>query len=288
MDNLLAALSNELAGAVRAAEASVVAVHGRPRYGSSGVVWRPGTIVTAEHTLQEDEVNVTLPDGRSVAARVAGRDAGTDLAVLQLDGLDAPPAAAAPPAALEPGRLAMVLGRTAETGINATLGVLSAVGGEFRTWRGGVIDRYVRLDVTLFPGTSGGLVIGSDGRALGIATSALSRLAPIAITAATVSRTVDEILAKGHVSRPYLGVGLQAVQLGVIVLSVEPGGPAEAAGLLVGDILQALNGKTLADPADVQAALAGHAPGAAVALRVLRGGNPVDVPVTLAERPRRS
>lgn len=302
MDNNLAALSNELAAAVRSVEASVVAVHARPRFGSSGVHWQPGVIVTAEHTLQDDEPVLTLPDGRKLQARITGRDPGTDVAVLQAEGLDLPVVTAAPTEALAPGRLALVLGRTAETGVNATLGIVSAVGGEFRTWRGGVIDRYVRLDATLFPGTSGGAVVDTDGRALGIATSALSRLAPVAITASTVSRVVQEILAKGHVSRPYLGVGLQPVRLpdqlvsklnlpdasGVIILSVESGGPAEKAGLLVGDILLGVDGHALGDTGDVQAALAPHPPGATVTLRILRGGDPTEVAVTLAERPGRS
>lgn len=301
MENTLTALSNELAGAVRRAEGSVVAVHARPRFGSSGVHWQPGVIVTAEHTLQDDEPSITLPDGRRIQARIAGRDAGTDVAVLHADGLNTPNITAATDA-LQPGQLALVLGRTAETGVNATLGIVSAVGGEFRTWRGGVIDRYVRLDATLFPGSSGGAVVDTEGRVLGIATSALSRLAPVAITAATVTRVVEEILKKGHVARPFLGVGLQPVRLpdqlvtrhnlagaaGVIVLSLEPDGPADKAGLLVGDILLSVNAQALGDTGDVQAALAPHAPGATVTLGILRGGDPTDISVTLAERPRRS
>jgi S1-C subfamily serine protease len=302
MENTLAALSNELAGAVRRVEASVVAVHARPRFGSSGVHWQPGVIVTAEHALQDDEPSLTLPDGRRVQARIAGRDSGTDVAVLQAEDLNLPAMAAVPADELVAGQLALVLGRTAETGVNAALGIVSAVGGEFRTWRGGVIDRYVRLDATLFPGTSGGAVVDAGGRVLGIATSALSRLAPVAVTAATVSRVVQEILAKGHVSRPFLGVGLQPVRLpdqlvsrqnlasaaGVIVLSLEAGGPADKAGLLVGDILLSVNGQALGDTGDVQAALAPHSPGSTVTLGILRGGGPVEVAVTLAERPRRS
>jgi S1-C subfamily serine protease len=186
----------------------------------------------------------------------------------------------------------MVRGRSAETGVNATLGIVSAAGGEFRTWRGGVIDRYVRLDATVFPGSSGGLVMDIEGRAIGIATTALSRLAPIAITAATVSRVVREIVSKGHVSRPYLGVGLQAVRLpdglaGLIVLSVEPGGPAESAGLLIGDILTKVNGRALGDTVDVQTALAGQTPGTTVPLSLLRGGSPAEITVILGERPWR-
>jgi S1-C subfamily serine protease len=288
METQLATLSRELARAVARAQASAVAVHGRPRFGSSGILWQPGVVVTAEHTLQDDEAAVTLPDGRRAEARLAGRDPGVDLAVLRVEGAEAPALSPVSPDSLQPGQIAMVVGRTAETGVNATLGIVSAAGGEFRTWRGGLIDRYVRLDATVYPNSAGGLVIDSEGRAVGLASTVLSRLAPVAITAPTIERTVREILSKGHVARPYLGVGLQPVRLGVIVLSVEPGGPAEAAGVLIGDILTSLDGRSLADTGDVQSALAPHAPGSIVRLHLLRGGAPAELPVTLAERPRRS
>ena len=271
---------------------SVVAVHARPRFGSSGVVWRPGVIVTAEHTIRrEDEIKVTLPDGTNATAALAGADPGTDLAVLKLEGAEEP--AAPTTAETRPGYLALAVGRSEDSGVNATMGIISAVSGSWRTWRGGRLDRYIRLDLTMYPASSGAAVIDTAGGTLGIATSALSRLAGVAIPATTVNRVVDEILARGHVARGYLGVGLQPVQLadhhtGLIVLSVEKGGPAERAGLLVGDILITVAGESVSDTEDVQAALEGATVGQPVALGIARGGEPKQITVTVGERPRRS
>src|SRR5690242_5641075 len=259
MANELAALSQELAGAVERAGKHVVAVHARPRYSSSGVFWRPGVIVTAEHTLRrEEEITVTLPDGRNAPATLAGSDSGTDIAVLKTENSgDIPPRAPGDPVA---GNLALTIGRSEDSGVNATMGIVSAVSGPWRTWRGGRLDRYIRLDLTLYPGSSGGLVVNTAGEALGIATSALSRIAGLAIPASTVDRVVDELLARGSVSRGYLGVGLQPVELpdhqnGLIVLSVEPGGPAAKAGVLIGDVLVALDGSNVGDTDDIQSVL---------------------------------
>src|SRR5215831_16515365 len=240
MTNELAALSQELAAAVDRAGRAVTAVHARPRFASSGVFWRPGGIVTAEHTIRrEEEITVTLPDGTSAAATLAGSDPGTDLSVLRVEGAGKPAGAAA--GAVVPGHLALAIGRSPDSGVNATMGIISAVSGEWRTWRGGRLDQYIRLDLTLYPGSSGGLVINTAGEVIGIATSALSRIAGLAIPAASINRVVDEILARGHVSRGYLGVGLQPVELpdhqkGLIVVSLEPNGPAAKAGVLIGDI----------------------------------------------------
>ncbi|MEI9971654.1 MAG: trypsin-like peptidase domain-containing protein [Ignavibacteriota bacterium] len=226
MVNDLTALSTELADVVGKVGKSVVAVDARPRFGSSGVFWRPGIIVTAEHTVQrEEEVEVALPDGKTVSATVAGSDAGTDIAVLKVEGHtgDVPAVASGNPV---PGNLALAIGRSPDSGVNATLGIISAVSGSWRTWRGGRLDNYIRLDLTMYPASSGGLVVNTNGEAIGIATSALSRIAGLAIPASTVNRVVDEILSRGHVARGYLGVGLQPVELpdhhkGLIVLSLE-------------------------------------------------------------------
>src|SRR5882724_833755 len=262
MANELFALSQELAGAVAQAGRNVVAVHARPRFSSSGVFWRSGVIVTAEHTIRrEDEIAVTLPDGTNTKASLAGSDAGTDIAVLRVDAAGEP---VGPPAAsIAPGHLALAIGRSQDSGVNATMGIISAVSGEWRTWRGGRLDQYIRLDLTLYPGSSGGLVINTAGETIGIATSALSRIAGLAIPAATVNRVVDEILSRGHVTRGYLGVGLQPVELpdhqkGLIVLSLESDGPAAKAGVLIGDILTGLGGTPIGDTDDVQLALERH------------------------------
>jgi len=291
MANELAALSNELAAVVAQAAPTVAAVHARPRYSSSGVFWRPNVIVTAEHTLRrEEEITVTLPDGKNGSATLAGSDAGTDIAVLKTDvaGTVAPRAKGDP----APGNLALALGRSEDSGINATMGIISAVSGPWRTWRGGRLDRYIRLDLTLYPGSSGGLVVNTSGEAIGIATSALSRIAGLAIPASTIDRVVDEILSKGRVARGYLGVGLQPVELtdhqkGLIVLSLEPNGPAAKAGVLIGDVLVALGGQAVADTDDIQRVLESHEVGASVPAGLVRGGAPLTLAVTIGERPRR-
>ena len=293
MANELAALSNELAQAVEGAGKSVVAVHARPRFSSSGVFWRPGIVVTAEHTIRrEEEITVTLPSGSNAAATLAGTDPGTDVAVLRVEGDSTAPA---PRAAAEPvpGNLILAIGRSEDSGVNATMGIVSAVSGSWRTWRGGRLDRYIRLDLTLYPNSSGGVVVNTAGAALGIATSTLSRIAGVAIPASTIDRVVDEILARGRVARGYLGVGLQPVELpdhkpGLIVLSLEPGGPASLAGVLMGDIVVAIGGNAAGDTDDVQSALESRGVGQRVEVALLRGGESRIVTIEIGERPHRS
>ena len=290
MTNELAALSGELAGIVETAAHTAVAVHARPRFSSSGAFWRPGVIVTAEHTVRrEEEITVTLPSGKNASATLAGTDQGSDLAVLKVEAEGAIlPVTGAP----KPGNLALAIGRSEDSGVNATMGVISAVSGSWRTWRGGRLDHYIRLDLTLYPGSSGGLVVDVEGNAIGIATSALSRIAGVAIPASTVNRVVDEILARGQVSRGYLGVGLQPIELpdhhkGLIVLSLGEEGPAAKAGVLVGDILVSLDGTPVAEPEDVQNVVEGQSVGQTVRAGVIRGGEPRTLAIAIGERPRR-
>ena len=291
MTNELAALSHDLATAVERTGKTVVAVHARPRFSSAGVIWRPGVIVTAEHTIRrEEEITVTLPDGTDHPATLAGADAGTDIAVLKI----AEPAGevATPSSAeLRAGHLALAIGRSENSGVNATLGIISAVSGSWRTWRGGRLDQYIRLDLTMYPSSSGAAVIDTSGAVIGIATSGLSRIAGLAIPASTINRVTDEILSRGRVARGYLGVGLQPVnvtghQKGLIVLSVEQGGPADKAGLLVGDILFSLGGQAVTDTGDVQTALELVALGQAIEAALLRGGAARQVTITVGERRR--
>jgi S1-C subfamily serine protease len=291
MANELANLSDQLAGIVERAAPSVVAVHARSRFSSSGVFWRPGVIVSAEHTVRrEEEITITLPDGSTSSATLAGSDPGTDLAVLRTEraGQSLPALSQAP----APGHLALAIGRAQDSGVNATMGIVSALGPAWRTWRGGRLDSYIRLDLTLYPGSSGGLVVNTAGEAIGIATSALSRIAGVAIPASTVNRVLDEILAGGRVRRGYLGLGLQPVELpdhhkGLIVLSVEQGGPAARAGLLIGDVLVSLGGCIVADTDDVQSALEIRSVGETVEAGLVRGGAAQSVALTIGERPRR-
>jgi S1-C subfamily serine protease len=295
----LLSLSNELAGAVERIAPSIVAVHARRRLPSTGIHWRPGIVVTAEHTVRaEDGLTVETPDGRSHPATLVGRDSGTDLAVLKITtDLDGPPAPRGDDGALRVGHMVLALGY----GPRASWGVISALGPRWRTWRGGEIDRLVRLDLVLYPGFSGGPLVDAAGHVVGVNTSALARDSRLAVPVTTVGRVVDELLRQGHVSRGYLGIGMQPVRLpdglrsalglpgdgGLIVVTVEPDGPAARAGLLLGDVLVALDGVPTADLDDVQGRLGGDRIGTTVTALVVRAGARAEVRVTVGERPRR-
>ena len=294
----LLSLSNDLATAVERTAGVVVAVHARPRLPSTGVHWRPGIVVTAEHTVRvEEEIRVAWPDGRAARASLVARDPGTDLAVLRVGDADWPVAQVGDSAALKVGNLVLAVGH----GPRASWGVVSAVGGAWRTWRGGEVDRFLRVDLVLYPGFSGGPLVDAYGKVVGLVTSGLSRQLELAVPASTVARIVDELLATGRISRGYLGLGLQAVALpeplrrlapgsgaqSLIVVSVEADGPAAGAGVMLGDVLVALEGRPLDDPGDVQAVLVGRRPGTAVRASLLRAGAPLDVVITLGERPAR-
>ena len=294
----LLSFSNDLAAAVERAARSVVAVHARPRLPSTGVHWRPGIVVTAEHTVRmEEEIRVAWPDGRTVPASLVARDPGTDLAVLRVADTEWPVAEVADSTALKVGNLVLAVGH----GPRASWGVLSAVGGPWRTWRGGEVERFLRLDLVLYPGFSGGPLVDAAGNVAGLVTSGLSRQLELAVPTSTVIRIVDELLATGRISRGYLGVGLQPVALpdalrdlapgsdghALIVVSVETDGPAARAGLMLGDVLVALEGAPLRDPHDVQGVLAARRAGTAVTASLLRAGAPRQATITLGERPTR-
>src|SRR6185503_1212907 len=210
---VLAALSDDLAAAVERAGRSVVAIHARRRIPSSGIVWRPGVIVAASHTIsREEDITLTLPDGATAPAVLAGRDDTIDLAVLRTEVAGLEPAERGAAAALRPGSVVLALGRPG-TSVTASLGIVSAVGGEWRTWQGGRIDRFVRLDLAIYDGFSGGPLVDALGRVLGLNTSGLSRSAGVTIPVATVDRVTEQLLAGGRVRRGFLGVGTQPVRL---------------------------------------------------------------------------
>lgn len=296
----LAAFSNELADAVERAGRSVVAIHARRRIPSSGVLWRPGVVVSAHHTVRRDEdVTVTLPGGGTAQADVAGRDPGTDLAVLRLRGGEGEPAERGDTAELRVGHLVLAVGRPGEGGVTASLGAVSAVGGEWRTWSGGRMDRLVRLDLAIRDGFSGGPLVDARGRVVGVNTSALARGAALAIPVSTVDRVAEQLLARGRVARGYLGIGTQPVRVpaaaqaaagtaggvGLMVVHVEPGGPAEQGGVLMGDVVLELDGTPVADAGHLAALLGGDRIGQAIPVRVLRAGQAATLSVVVGERP---
>ncbi|MEX3958263.1 S1C family serine protease [Trinickia sp. EG282A] len=296
-------LSDNLANIVARVGRSVVAVHGRHRMPSSGVIWRNGVVVTAAHTIRrEDGIEVTLTDGRTVAAVLAGLDLGSDVGVLKLDGVDLDPIDSGDASSLKPGHLALAVARADEFGTSADFGVIGSTGGPWRTWRNGQLDAFVRLDGGLRPGFSGAALADMRGQVMGICTSALMRGAGVVIPAVTVERVADELLAKGHVSRGYLGVGTQQVSLldawvkkmnlpfssGLLINSLAPGGPAEQGGVLIGDVMIELDGKPCSDMNDLHAALGSASIGQQLQIALIRGGERHPCAVTVGERPQRN
>ncbi|MEM5431034.1 S1C family serine protease [Cupriavidus oxalaticus] len=301
--NPLQDISANLASIAERVGQSVVAVHGRHRFPSSGVIWQPGVVVTAAHTLRhEDGIEVTLADGRTVAAILAGRDIGTDLAVLRLDGVELNPVETGDARTLKAGHLVLAVARVDRLGTSADFGVVGTASGPWRTWRGGQFDVFVRLDGGLRPGFSGAALADMQGRVMGLCTSALASGAGILIPAMTVARVSDELLSKGRVLHGYLGVGTQPVNLsttwitklnltserGLLVVSLAAGGPAEHAGVLIGDVLIELDGKPCRDMDDVHAALGGDRIGHVMKIGLIRGGERTECSVTVGERPHRN
>jgi S1-C subfamily serine protease len=298
--NTWRALSNEFASAIDRAGLSVVAVHARRRIPSSGVYWRPGIIVTADHTVEWDEdISVTLPDGRRVPATLAGRDPSTDIAILKFDPGNLAVAEKTDAATVKAGHLLLAAGRTAEGATRAASALVGVTGPAWRTWQGGQLDLTIRLDRRLHPNLSGGPSLDDHGRALGINTSGLSRLASVVIPASTVDRVSAELEKKGHIGRAYLGVGMQPVRLsskvreslkleseiGILIAGVEADGPAEKAGVMIGDVLVAMDGKPINGLRGVQSHLIGGQIGKAVKTSIIRGGAPIEIAITLGERP---
>jgi S1-C subfamily serine protease len=290
-------LSDQLAAIVAAAAQSVVAVHGRGRRPSSGIIWQPGIVVTAEETVERDaDLGLTLPDGNRVEATLAGRDPSTDIAVLRYQ---APPAHAGFAAAtfaadLRAGHLAVAVGR-ADGDAVASLGIVSLAGAAWRSSQGGLIDARLVIDTRLPAIAEGGALVAADGSLIGIAVFGPRRRV-LAIPAATIARIAPAIRDQGHIARGYLGVGLQRVHLPAVdgaearraamVVTLDPAGPAKAAGMLQGDIIVALGGTAVTGLRSLYQQLGPDTVGQRKAIELVRAGARTTVDVTVAPRLR--
>jgi S1-C subfamily serine protease len=292
-------LSNALAQVTEHASASVVAIHTEAHGSSSGVIWRDGVIVTSEHALRRDEeIHVTLPDGRVVGATLVGRDPSTDLAVLKYTEVGNRAIESGDVSAVKPGSLTLIVGRTRASGRVAALGVVSLVAGERRTWTGSSLAPYIRLDAALQPTAVGGAVVDVHGKIIGLASPRFARFGAVVIPAATVNRVAETLQKKGRIPRGYLGVALQPVRLpeqlrqslqyeektAAIILEVEPEGPAHKAGIVIGDILVTLAGQPIARPENVQSHLHAENIGKSLNARIVRGGAVRDVSILVGDR----
>jgi S1-C subfamily serine protease len=295
-------LSNQLAGAVEHASAGVVAVHARPRINSSGIVWRQNLILTSSEGVRfEEGIKVVLPDGKLTEARLRGSDPGTDLALLEAETGTVAPLEFGADSNLKTGQLVLAVGRTASTGPIASFGVISGVSGEWKSWRSGKLDPFVRLDVSVYPTSSGGAAVDASGTLIGLVSTGLSRTSVLAVTRKTVDRVAQKLLDHGYVGRGFLGIALQPVALprdlkeklkleqdtAVMLLGVEPKGPAASAGLIMGDILLQTGNSVISDAETLADALDNASIGEALSFRVLRAGAIQEIEVRIGERPRK-
>lgn len=287
MNNPLIELSQSLAEIVEHAAPYIVAVSAPGKNVQSGVLIDATRILTVDHGVDRDgETQILLPSGEIAAASLLGRDPGSDLALLLLEAPYGPvaPLALADGATL--GELVIGVTRSAETGPNATLGMLGALSGAWRTWKGGKLDHFLRLDIPLHPGLSGGVALRADGAILGLITSGLVRGAAIVIPASNLSHFVTTVESHGGVSHGYLGVGLQPVPhpAGMIVLSVEENSPSSVACLMVGDVILTMGGQPARDFATIQDFLEPPHVGKLIPLRICRAGQEIDLKVEIGQR----
>ena len=294
-DSILAAFSNHLADAVDAAAPSVVQVQGRSRP-ASGVVYAEDVVVTTMAAIgDEDGLHVRTPDGRTIDAELADWDPATHLAVLRAPGLNVPAAKPAT-AAARVGHLAIAIGRSWSNAVSASAGIVAVIGGPLRTGRGRAIDQVIRTTAPMHGGFAGGAFVDTAGLLLGITTAAEIRGFRVVVPAAIAWKAAADVLEHGTRRRGYLGIAGQSVSLterqrssgeseqALLVVGIVPGSPAEAAGLLVGDIVVAFDGEPVTSPESLLDALAADRAGRTVPVRVRRGGAVTDVQVTVGER----
>jgi S1-C subfamily serine protease len=283
MASSLVEFSNSLADAVERVGTSVIAVLEGGREGVSGTLWSNGLAVTAEHTIRGyDEVNVVLPSGEKTKAAVAGRDPGTDIAVLKL-ALTTESASLADDSQSRVGEVVLSVGRRGTDGLATTYGIISSIGGPWRTWQGARFDRRFRLDLNPFTGFSGGPIVNARGEVIGIATSG-PRRSVVTIPASTVTKVVDQLQKRGHIGRGYLGVGVQPVAFpdatyqalglasdrGLLIVTVAAGSSAEKSGILLGDIIVTIDGSPVRSARSLQPALDPENIGKSIELEVFR------------------
>lgn len=290
-------LANAMAAATEYASAGIVRVEARPRMSATGIVWSAdGVIVTAHHVVEQDEnIGIGLPDGGTTTAKLIGRDPTTDLAVLRAESKTLAPRTWVDVNSLKVGQLVLALGRPGQK-IMATLGVVSAFDEAWRAPTGGRIDHYLQTDVVMYPGFSGGPLIDANGHFIGLNTSALLRGVSTTVPVDTVRKVVDTLLTKGRISRGYLGVGAQPARLpaalaeqlkqetGLLIISVESNGPADKAGLMLGDTIVKIENEAVRHLDDLLGALSGDRVGKAVAVKIVRGGQAREITAVVGER----
>jgi S1-C subfamily serine protease len=287
-------LSEAVASLVAASAPAVVAIRGRGQRPTTGTIVAADEVVAIHHVIDRDKVTVQTHDGRELEASVAGRDDTRDLALLKVPGLAGGSLAPAS-GDVRPGDLVVAVSRNWQGSVSASLGVIGAVGGPVRVGRGKSIERIMRADVAATKGISGGALVSASGALVGIINAGVSRGVPLALPFDEVERSRQVLARHGRIRRGFLGVGLHPVSLperqhkehgeGLMVVAIEPGGPADNAGLLVGDVIVSAAGNQLRDVDDLQQWLAGDRVGQPLTLQLVRGAAVTEATVTVGERP---
>jgi len=289
-------LSNALADAVERVSASVVRVETGRRRPASGLIWSvDGLIVTTAHGLEREEgVEVSLELGQVHSAALLGADPSSDIALLRIEASGLPVAAPAPIDSIRRGQLVLALSRPGRT-VRSSLGVVSALSEQWRAPGGGKIERYIQSDVNVEPGFSGGPLLDASGRVIGLNSAGLLRGTALTLPTATLERVVSALLSHGRIQRGYLGLSSTAARLpqgllestgqpvGLVVTGLQTDGPAERAGVILGDVLLSLDDEPVQSIADLQAALEDRAQ-RAISLRLLRAGVSQELTVTPSAR----
>jgi S1-C subfamily serine protease len=296
MNELLTSLSDQIAGAVDRAAPAVVQVHAHRR-ASAGVVFGDDLVLAPAHALDEDTVSVRRADGQTLEGAVLGRAVATGLAVIRVPSLGVAPLPAAP----EPrvGHLAIAVGRTWSGGTMAAVTSVVVVGGPLRTGRVSHLERVIRIAHPPHGALTGGALVDGQARALGVVTGSEIRGTTVVVPAEVAWKIGSQVAARGGTRQGFLGIGSTTVKLsakqradraethGLLVTSVADGGPADVAGVLVGDVIIRFGEAPVGEPEELVMLLRGDHVGRSVPLTLVRGGATQEVNVTVGERPRR-
>jgi S1-C subfamily serine protease len=290
----LSDLSREMAELIGRLGPSVVRVDGRRGRPATGIIWADNLVLSADHVIEQDDILVTGPP-TTVKASVVGRDPGTDLALLRTEGLRGAPAARGRSADVRQGHIVLALGGgIAERQV--TFGIVSGFSGQFRSWRGGQINTLIQTTAELLPGFSGGPLVDAEGRVIGINSWNFGRGLTHALPVETAEKVAESLRTHGRIRRAYLGVGAQPVRLsealanqlgqesGLLVVTVEPDGPAGKAGILQGDTIVTVDGDALRDLDGLYRTLGALEVGSAHRVGVVRAGELKDLSITVGER----
>ncbi|HEV3461633.1 MAG TPA: trypsin-like peptidase domain-containing protein [Candidatus Dormibacteraeota bacterium] len=290
----LSDLSREIAELVGRLGPSIVRVDARQGRPATGIIWADNLVLTADHVLEHEDAIQVTGSQTAVKAAVAGRDPGTDLALLRTEGLKGAPAPRGRSTDIRPGHLVIALGQPGD--LQVTFGIVSGLSGSFRSWRGGQVEHLIQTTAELLPGFSGGPLVDVDGRVIGINSWNFGRGISRAVPVETAERVAESLKTHGRIRRAYLGLGAQPVRLsqalasqvgqesGLLIVTVEAGGPAQTAGLLQGDTIVTIDGDPVRQLDELFGKLAALEVGSAHRLGVVRAGDRKDIAITVGER----